>query len=288
MFEKNAKSECDKNAESNGKFKEKLAQINANIRRINLISGIVGPLFAGIVMSVFNKPNSFKGSIISAICFAAWNFVSCFVEYFLLRSIYNDVPQLKKFVKKLENRSSNPFVKFSKGWSIYMKQGIFVLPGIGFSLLFLTVLGFDSVTLGYAKSQQLTEMFIGIFQGLGSISGILGTITFQTLHNKLKISLPYLSVIGSFYQTTFLFACLSSIWLPGSPFLLGEKYLSNVSHSQLNNTCYENQTSFEKLLFESPCHVYTSITVLLGGMAMSRLGMKFQVYLISSLNINIY
>ena len=248
--------------------------MNANIRRINLISGIVGPLFAGIIMSIFNKSSQFKGSIISAISFATWNFISCFVEYFLLQSIYNQVPKLKKMVEKVENRSSNPFSKLFKGWSIYMKQGIYILPGIGFSLLFLTVLGFDSVTLGYAKSQKLTEIFISAFQGFGSISGILGTIAFQTFHNKMKISLPYLSVMGSFYQISFLFACLSSILLPGSPFLLGVKYFSTLNSNEFNQTCYKNQTDLELLLFESPCNEYTSIIVLLSGMAMSRLGMK--------------
>jgi iron-regulated transporter 1 len=57
------------------------------------------------------------------------------------------------------------------------------------SILFLTVLSFDSITLGYAKSQNLTETSIAVFQGIGSITGILGTFAFEIVRVQTKLQI---------------------------------------------------------------------------------------------------
>ena len=192
------------------------------MRRIDLCTLIFSPLVAGIIMSLFNNAadNSLSGTILSAIMFAVWNLISYFFEYSLLSSVYSDVPRLnKRLIKSGLKSDRNSFASFFDGWSIYMKQGVLVLPGLAIALLYLTVLSFDTITLGYTKSQHLTEITISIFQGIGSMFGILGTVAFQLLHNKFKIYLPYIGLIGSVYQLTLLFGCFVAIWLPGSPFI---------------------------------------------------------------------
>jgi iron-regulated transporter 1 len=278
-------------------FKKKLASVNATIRRIDLTTAIISPLVAGLIMSFFNLSSFFSGIMLSALFFAIWNIISFIFEYSLLASVYNLVPELTKTqidikIKEVSNRNTlsllNPFKKIYDGWSLYVNQGLVLLPSIAFSFLFLTVLSFDSITIGYAKSQQITETFISILQGLGSICGVLGTVAFPLLHNRLKIRLPYVGIIGSLYQFTFLVVCVVAVWLPGSPFILADNFFStninkcleNETISFINNTISEmhanstlHLTSFERVFVETPCRVYTSIIVLMLGMAVSRFGL---------------
>lgn len=270
----------DSNSEKPNETNERLAKINAKLKGINLTANVIAPLIAGVIMSIFNISDSFNGTIMSAVSFAIWNFASCFLEYYLLRSVYDETPMLRKTIVKKSNKeyTSNPFKNLLTAWKVYYSQGILVLPGVAFGLLFLTVLGFDSITLGYAKSQKLSEAFIALLKGLGSITGIFATFAFQFLHNRLKIFLPFISLIGSVVQTGFLFFCAVALFLPGSTFLSGE-YLP--SDPDLNITCVEtygvNGSEFEQLFFVPSCNPYTSILVLLTAMSLSRFGKKFSL-----------
>lgn len=125
--------------------------------------------------------------------------------------------------------------------------------------------------------------------------------------------MPYIGFIGSCYQFSFLLVCFVAIWLPGSPFSLANRLFSThvnkclvggddsvvnmtmpfmqiVSASNSSaivptmvntaNTVVaaatvvdSKPTEIEKILFESSCYDYTSIVVLLGGMALSRFGL---------------
>ena len=163
-----------------------------------------------------------------------------------------------------------------------MSQGIVTLPSIALAVLYLTVLSFDSITIGYAKSQKLTELTISILQSIGSITGILGTIAFEIFFKRLKIFLPFVGLIGSIYQLIFLFICFVSIWLSGSPFILDKNIFSthvdcetsSILISQ-NLTIQTNMTTskpFSSYFVEASCNSYTSILVLLSAMAMSRFG----------------
>ena len=260
--------------DSSKKFKDKLANINATMRQIDLCTLIFSPLVAGIIMSLFNNAavNSLSGTILSAILFAVWNLISYFFEYSLLSSVYSDVPRLnKKLIKSPIASDKTSFASFFEGWSIYMKQGVLVLPGLAIALLYLNVLSFDTITLGYTKSQHLTEITISIFQGISSMFGIMGTVAFQLLHNKFKIYLPYIGLIGSGYQLLLLFGCFVSIWLPGSPFILATWSKDSNAEFFTTNQTYFN-TSYEKYFISSPEAEYTSILVLLTAMSCSRFG----------------
>ncbi len=278
-------------------FKKRLASVNATMRRIDLTTAIVSPLCAGLIMSFFNLSSFFSGIVLSALFFAAWNIVSFICEYSLLASVYRLVPELAKTqidikIKEVQNRNAltllNPFKKIYDGWSLYINQGLVLMPSMAFSFLFLTVLSFDSITIGYAKSQKVTETFISILQGMGSICGVLGTVAFPLLHNKFKIRLQYVGIVGSVYQFAFLIVCVVAIWLPGSPFTLSDNlFQTNVNNcmqnetiSFLNNTIAEvhanstlHLTRVKRVLFETPCRAYTSILVLMIGMALSRFGL---------------
>ena len=81
-----------------------------------------------------------------------------------------------------------------------------------------------------------------------------------------------------------LFASFAGIWLPGSPFILANStqnatkgclYINETLsvNASFNNTEIKRLSKFSRFFFESPCHEYTSVMVLLGGIALSKFGL---------------
>ena len=149
-----------------GQFKEKLAIINASVRRFDLMTSIVAPMAAGAIMSFMRISPRFNGTVLSAIFFAVWNILSFFIEYNLLLSVYNDIPELKKIKEARTGPKENKTVstKIAEsiqstvlGWKAYFSQGLVLMPSIALSLLYLTVLSFDSITIGklYGNTQKI-------------------------------------------------------------------------------------------------------------------------------------
>ena len=57
----------------------------------------------------------------------------------------------------------------------------FLWPGLSFSLLYLTVLGFDSITIGYASEKGINETILSLVTvGAGAV-GVIGTIFYPIL-----------------------------------------------------------------------------------------------------------
>ena len=197
--------------------KSNLTKMNSYMRRIDLNVSVFAPIAAGGIMSFVKISERFNGVIISALFFAVWNIVSLFFEHSLLTSVYNSVPQLKK--TETESKEKKMSAKYSffqnlyKGWFVYFKQGMIVMPSIVLSMLYLTVLSFDSITIGYAKSHHLSETRISFLQALGSVTGLLGTFAFQYLNEKRKFSLKIVGLIGSMCQIVCLTGCFFSIWV---------------------------------------------------------------------------
>ncbi|CAH1790412.1 unnamed protein product [Owenia fusiformis] len=104
---------------------------------------------------------------------------------------------------------------FVGGWHTYIRQKI-VAAGIGLAFLYMTVMGFDSISIGYIYSQGIPEYGAGIFMGLGSLLGILGAFSFTRI--RKKIGLERTGLISFSLEIGLLIPALISIWLPGSPF----------------------------------------------------------------------
>ena len=125
---------------------DRLAQINAVFRTIDLTTLTLAPLTAGLVFDL--------GSTRAAAHFlAAWNLVSVIFEYLLLKSIYHEYPQLSRkkiFEEKKEayeevkaSHFCNPIsrlVEAFQSWIMYMKYPI-RNAGLGLACLYMTVLG---------------------------------------------------------------------------------------------------------------------------------------------------
>ena len=101
-----------------------------------------------------------------------------------------------------------------KGWPIYMKQKV-VYAGMALSGLYMTVLGFDSVTVGYAYALNMKEWVLGLCMGLGGLTGIIATFIYP--RSRKAIGLERTGLFAFAAEIACLTLCVVSIWTPGSP-----------------------------------------------------------------------
>ncbi|XP_030066115.1 solute carrier family 40 member 1 [Microcaecilia unicolor] len=106
-----------------------------------------------------------------------------------------------------------PFRTFRDGWTAYYHHSVF-LAGMGLAFLYMTVLGFDSVTTGYAYTQGLSSSVLSLLMAISAIAGILGTIAFTQV--RKKCGLIRTGFISGIAQLVSLSLCVTSVFIPGS------------------------------------------------------------------------
>ncbi|XP_043361399.1 solute carrier family 40 member 1 isoform X2 [Dermochelys coriacea] len=111
-------------------------------------------------------------------------------------------------------RIAEPFNTLRDGWVAYYNQPVF-LAGLGLAFLYMTVLGFDCITTGYAYTQGLSGSVLSLLMGASAITGIMGTVAFTWL--RRKCGLVRTGFISGIAQLTCLVLCVISVFMPGSP-----------------------------------------------------------------------
>ena len=278
-----------------------LAALNATLRRINLISKLVSPLFCGELMSALSLTWG-------AAFIAVWNFCSMFVEYYLLKTVYYRVPELSKKqlksqdeAKLLSDSTENDneiledqyakekshsyfetvkisILSLKSSWKLFFSQSV-ALPCFGFSFLYLTVLGFGYITIAYAYHQCFNELMMGLLTTATAITGIVATYIFPIL--RQKIGLVKTGLFFAAAQTSTLLLCISSVFLKGSPFYDHQtEYYSNSTtinesspQTNLSANDYESSLFITCLDGVSPPSSFLSLSVLMSGIILARIGL---------------
>ncbi|XP_035265618.1 solute carrier family 40 member 1 [Anguilla anguilla] len=119
--------------------------------------------------------------------------------------------------KKLSccHQMSEPIRTFRDGWVAYYNQSIF-FAGMSLAFLYMTVLGFDCITTGYAYTQGLNGSVLSLLMGASAISGICGTVAFTWM--RKRCGLIRTGFISGLAQLSCLLLCVVSVFMPGSPF----------------------------------------------------------------------
>ncbi|XP_045169878.2 solute carrier family 40 member 1-like isoform X2 [Mercenaria mercenaria] len=232
-----------------------LASTSAILKSIDLITNIVAPIVTGQIMG-------FASTEVGALFIGGWNIVSVFVEYYLLWKVYNVVPALRAKkeqcrVDKERDQSSGSctscmkgmlgsFVTLARGWKTFMSYDV-AFAGLGLAFLFMTVLGFDNITVGFAYTQGVNESVMGALMAAGAVVGILGTIIYPRM--RKLVGQQRTGLYGLLFQTLFLTLCVASVWAPGSPFDLSYAEKESGTLAELNST--EEQFSFNMTIHES-------------------------------------
>lgn len=292
--------------------REKLASFNAVCRRIDLTTKICSPLIVGCIMAQMSD-------FIASVFIAVWNVVSMMLEYYLLRSIYKSTPELAiKHLNDPEKDTAHPLVTdassnvrnedvvesfqdvelerppdnlcsrikkhmadFGNAWTTYFKHPIFPA-GLGLACLYMTVLAFDGITIGYAYSQGVTEAILGALGGAGAIVGIVSTLFYPVLRKKIGIERT--GLIGFFAEVSSLVFCVVAVWAPGSPF--DPQYILSSTRSNTLNVTWPENLDFNSSLTgdsqlissnsttgEPEQHNYTSVILMMTGIIGARFGL---------------
>lgn len=237
-------------AEICGTDKDLLATTSAILKSIDLITNIVAPIATGQIMT-------YASTEIGAIFIGGWNVISVFVEYYLLWKVYTVVPALRAVKDKcvvdkdIENQESGKcascmkgllgsFLTLIRGWKTFMKYEV-AFAGLGLASLYMTVLGFDNITVGFAYTQGINESIMGGLMAAGALVGILGTIIYPRM--RKCIGQQRTGLFGLTSQLAFLTLCVASVWAKGSPFDLN--YASKASES--DDVLDTNSTAFPPL-----------------------------------------
>ncbi|KAM4025294.1 ferroportin isoform 1-T1 [Anomaloglossus baeobatrachus] len=237
-----------------GDDRSKLADMNATVRRIDQLTNILAPLAVGQIMT-FGSPVIGCGFIagwnLMSMCveyFLLWKVYQKTPALAIKSCLKDNDQELKQLnIKVIDANSNNsekptedvqlmgeksvvttetskkslcsekitePFHTFQDGWVAYYNQSVF-LAGMGLSFLYMTVLGFDCITTGYAYTQGLSGSVLSILMGASAVSGIMGTVAFTWL--RKKCGLVRTGFISGIAQLSSLILCVVSVFMPGSP-----------------------------------------------------------------------
>uniref|UniRef100_A0A1I7Y9T0 Solute carrier family 40 member n=1 Tax=Steinernema glaseri TaxID=37863 RepID=A0A1I7Y9T0_9BILA len=192
-----------------------LSTRNATMTTIDQLSSIGAPLAAGFIMREIDQRSA-------CLLFVVWNLVSWLAEAYLLKKVYDNVQELgvrETRISVEDIKKSEDSAKASKATcnmlTAYWRQKVFPA-AMGLALLYMTVLGFDGLAVGYGKSQGLTEDVLGMFRAFGSIFGLVGAFSFPFMERT--IGLKKTGFVGLVLQQVFLYLCVASVFLAGSPF----------------------------------------------------------------------
>ncbi|XP_062969376.1 solute carrier family 40 member 1 isoform X1 [Cynocephalus volans] len=234
-----------------GEDRSKLADMNATIRRIDQLTNILAPMAVGQIMT-FGSPvigcGFISGWNLVSMCveyFLLWKVYQKTPALAVKAALKVEEAEMKQLnlhkdtepkplegtclmgekdpdIHELEHEQeptcasqmAEPFRTFRDGWVSYYNQPVF-LAGMGLAFLYMTVLGFDCITTGYAYTQGLSGSILSILMGASAITGIMGTVAFTWL--RRNCGLVRTGLISGWAQLSCLILCVISVFMPGSP-----------------------------------------------------------------------
>ncbi|NXI28610.1 S40A1 protein, partial [Sterrhoptilus dennistouni] len=251
-----------------GEDRSKLADMNATIRRIDQLTNILAPMAVGQIMT-FGSPMIGCGFIsgwnLMSMCveyLLLWKVYQKTptlarkaakveaselkqlnvkkesdvkpaegVQLIIEKDVSGFEPQQEKEVG-CTARIAEPFITFRDGWVAYYNQPVF-LAGMGLAFLYMTVLGFDCITTGYAYTQGLSGSVLSLLMGASAVTGIMGTVAFTWL--RRKCGLIRTGLISGVAQFACLILCAISVFMPGSPMDLTVSPFADISARLFEN-----------------------------------------------------
>ncbi|KAI6239744.1 Solute carrier family 40 protein [Aphelenchoides fujianensis] len=88
--------------------------------------------------------------------------------------------------------------------------------GICLALMFMTVLGFDGLSISYGKAYGLSDILLGWFKSASALLGVVGAVAYSQLEKRVGVR--WTGICGLSVQQIFLWICVASIFLPGTLF----------------------------------------------------------------------
>ena len=166
-----------------------LKALNAQMRRIDLLCKLFGPLFIAFIDGISTQ--------LAILINFAMNVTSVVVEYFAIARVYREVPELQESKRKAlpeqeQSRNGRPsdqaqdrpgklwdhaqilFKKSITDFGFYLRQRA-LLPSLAGALLYLTVLSFAGQMVTYLLSAGYSSTQIGVARTFSVMFEVLAT-----------------------------------------------------------------------------------------------------------------
>lgn len=173
---------------------DELTALNSRLRQVDLLTEVASPIVAGTLMLITTA----KWPLFGFGLIALWNVISFVPEYGILKSIFDDRPDLKFKPLKVDSIAKESLIrKLSSGWAAFFRQPVAMVV-MAYSLLWLSVLSPHGVLLtGFLTGGwHMQEWMIGVFRGLGALFGLFATVLYPLALRKMslqKANLVFLS-----------------------------------------------------------------------------------------------
>ena len=102
------------------------------------------------------------------------------------------------------------FAELSSGWGIYLRQSS-LRPAFALALLYMNVLSFGILMVGYLKAEGLSEGYIGLGKGLMAAFGITSTFAYSWHAKRFSIEVTALRAIIA--QAVCLLPCVFAMFI---------------------------------------------------------------------------
>ncbi|GAC76947.1 iron transporter [Moesziomyces antarcticus T-34] len=223
----------------------RLTRLNAIMRRIDLISKLVSPLFVSALTSAM----SYR---LASVVLLSVSAVTALFEVVFVGIVYRRFPTLAASEKEaLANKAAsaateqpdatannqpggkakggrlgqlfrraikstaNDIGQQYRDWKLFVRLPIF-LTSVCISLLYMSVLSFDPTFIAYLKSETLySDAFIAGMRAVGVVTGLIGTFVMPVMEKKLGlVRTGSYSLVAELVP---LVPAVVSLWITGAP-----------------------------------------------------------------------
>ncbi|KAF9078449.1 Ferroporti-1 [Rhodocollybia butyracea] len=216
---------------------DKLSRLNTYLRQINLLCKLCAPLFVSFLTVGYN--NIVSLSVLSLIAITSMIF-----ELYWIRIVYKRFPTLESEQSDRLNESHGQqpeaelvatTTNISTGfeglrlrmkrliapeWTELIRLPVF-FSSLAISLLYITVLSFDGIMVGYLKMLSFSDDLIAEMRGLCVITGLLGTALALPLEKRIGTeragNWSIWSMVLSLAPVLFALCALTTQSSPGHP-----------------------------------------------------------------------
>ncbi|CBQ72206.1 related to ferroportin 1 [Sporisorium reilianum SRZ2] len=220
----------------------RLTRLNAIMRRIDLISKLVSPLFVSALTTTMSYT-------LAAVVLLSVNAVTAIFELVFVGTVYRRFPslaaderavvarrqaavearppqdsitdgqkaksRLARFSAKVTTSITDDIKQQYRDWMLFVRLPIF-LTSLCISLLYMSVLSFDPTFIAYLKSETLySDAFIAGMRAVGVVTGLVGTFVMPVMEKR--IGLVRTGSYSLFAELIPLVPAVVSLWITGSP-----------------------------------------------------------------------
>eukprot|EP00993_Chasmostoma_nieuportense_P001400 NODE_2286_length_1222_cov_31.224658_g2174_i0.p1 GENE.NODE_2286_length_1222_cov_31.224658_g2174_i0~~NODE_2286_length_1222_cov_31.224658_g2174_i0.p1 ORF type:complete len:395 (+),score=96.83 NODE_2286_length_1222_cov_31.224658_g2174_i0:175-1185(+) len=188
-----------------------LSDLNATMRRIDLLCKILAPMLSGALSSQWS-PNVCISVII------ALNLVSYPIQVLTLRRVYADHIVLHTrrtdiFLEEAAQLLPSDPPSMVNDWKVYAESPAF-LASLAYSLLYASVINWGSIFTAYMKWRGMDDWQLALGRGLAAFLGLTSTLCYKHFVSTLTLQTVALYSVWSF------FLCVCPILFAGSHFIL--------------------------------------------------------------------